>query len=40
MRERAPGGALASMVEITSTSVQRGDVIEVGGQLCRVIDLF
>ncbi|CAM5726141.1 hypothetical protein [Streptomyces hirsutus] len=40
MRGRAPSGALASTVEITSASVQRGDVIEVGGQQCRVIDLF
>ncbi|WP_329547884.1 hypothetical protein OG548_31130 [Streptomyces sp. NBC_01356] len=30
----------ASSVEITSTSVQRGDVIQVGGQPCRVTDLF
>ncbi|WAX78989.1 hypothetical protein HUV60_016135 [Streptomyces sp. KMM 9044] len=34
------GGAVLSPVEITSTSVQRGDVIEVGGQQCRVTDLF
>ncbi|MGW9494823.1 hypothetical protein ACWG5P_10600 [Streptomyces prasinus] len=40
MRGRASGGALASTVEITSTNVQRGDIIEVGGQQCRVIDLF
>ncbi|MFC3572936.1 hypothetical protein ACFOZ0_06520 [Streptomyces yaanensis] len=36
----APSGALASTVEITSDSVQRGDVIQVGGQPCRVSDLF
>ncbi|MFJ2718938.1 hypothetical protein [Streptomyces sp. NPDC087437] len=40
MRVRAVGGALASTVEITSTSVQRGDLIQVGGQQCRVVDLF
>ncbi|MFI8501207.1 hypothetical protein ACIGFK_22330 [Streptomyces sp. NPDC085524] len=34
-----PTGALATNVEITSTSVQRGDVIQVGGQPCRVVDL-
>ena len=31
---------LAANVEITSASVQRGDVIQIGGQLCRVADLF
>ncbi|MFD4974752.1 hypothetical protein [Streptomyces sp. NPDC058424] len=40
MRDRALGGALATTVEITSTSVQRGDLIQVGGQECRVVDLF
>ncbi|MDD9376941.1 hypothetical protein M8Z33_09730 [Streptomyces sp. ZAF1911] len=35
-----PSGALATNVEITSTTVQRGDVIQVGGQPCRVIDLI
>ncbi|MFD7262893.1 hypothetical protein [Streptomyces sp. NPDC059874] len=35
-----PTGALAANVEITSTSVQCGDVIQVGGQPCRVIDLI
>ncbi|MER5256095.1 hypothetical protein [Streptomyces sp. NPDC002855] len=39
MRTWALSGALASTVEITATSVLRGDVIEVGGQPCRVIDL-
>lgn len=40
MRRWAPGGALASPVEITAASVRRGDVIQVGGQPCRVTDLF
>ncbi|WP_210573715.1 hypothetical protein [Streptomyces sp. GESEQ-4] len=40
MRRPAPSAALASTVEITSASVQRGDVIEVGGQHCRVTDLL
>ncbi|WP_326694377.1 MULTISPECIES: hypothetical protein [unclassified Streptomyces] len=40
MRGWAPGGAMAGPVEITSASVQRGDVIQVGGQPCRVSDLF
>ncbi|MER5482347.1 hypothetical protein ABT024_03900 [Streptomyces sp. NPDC002812] len=35
-----PSGALATNVEITSTTVQRGDVIQIGGQPCRVIDLI
>ncbi len=36
---RAPAGALAANIEITSDSVQRGDVIQIGGQPCRVADL-
>ncbi|MFF3622761.1 hypothetical protein [Streptomyces sp. NPDC002467] len=40
MRGWTPAGALATNVEITSKSVQRGDVIQVGGQHCRVIDLI
>ncbi|MFJ6497042.1 hypothetical protein [Streptomyces virginiae] len=39
MRGWAPSGALATNVEITSTSVQRGDVIQIGGQPCRVVNL-
>lgn len=35
-----PGGALASNVEVTAATVQRGDIIQVGGQACRVSDLF
>ncbi|MER7463553.1 hypothetical protein [Streptomyces sp. NPDC097981] len=36
---RPPSGALATNIEITSDSVQRGDVIQIGGQPCRVADL-
>ncbi|MFI8264488.1 hypothetical protein [Streptomyces sp. NPDC085665] len=36
---RAPTGVLATPIEITSDSVQRGDVIQIGGQPCRVADL-
>ncbi|MGW3157386.1 hypothetical protein [Streptomyces sp. NPDC001089] len=40
MRDWTPGGALVSQVEITSTTVQRGDVIQIGGHAHRVRDLF
>ncbi|MCF4138839.1 hypothetical protein L1856_22030 [Streptomyces sp. Tue 6430] len=40
MRERAPGGTLASNVEVTAATVQRGDIIQLGGRACRVQDLF
>ncbi|MFE1299846.1 hypothetical protein [Streptomyces sp. NPDC058731] len=40
MIERVPSGALVSNVEITATTVQRGDVIQLGGRACRVSDLF
>ncbi|MEU5226021.1 hypothetical protein AB0G55_25745 [Streptomyces toyocaensis] len=40
MREAALSGAVLSPVEITSASVQRSDVIQVGGRHCRVTDLF
>ncbi|MFE5815657.1 hypothetical protein ACFQ6S_19915 [Streptomyces sp. NPDC056479] len=41
MRQRAPSGALVSQpVEITSTTVQCGDIIQVGGRACRVSNLF
>ncbi|MEU2926066.1 hypothetical protein ABZ636_13625 [Streptomyces sp. NPDC007251] len=36
----ASGGPLASNVEITAATVQRGDVIQLGGRACRVSDLF
>ncbi|MEV7507843.1 hypothetical protein AB0O57_07835 [Streptomyces sp. NPDC091201] len=35
----APSGALAANIEITSINVRRGDVIQIGGQACRVRDL-
>ncbi|MEV4965635.1 hypothetical protein AB0886_13260 [Streptomyces sp. NPDC024062] len=35
-----PGGALASSVEITAATVQRDDVIQLGGHVYRVGDLF
>ncbi|WP_341873417.1 hypothetical protein [Streptomyces marokkonensis] len=40
VRGAALSGAVLSPVEITSASVQRGDIIQVGGQHCRVTDLF
>ncbi|WP_326753233.1 hypothetical protein OIE73_16260 [Streptomyces hirsutus] len=40
MRGGTPSGAVLSPVEITTASVQRGDVIQVGGQQCRVTDIF
>jgi hypothetical protein len=40
VRTWAPSGALASNVEISSVTVRRGDVIQIGGQPCRVADLF
>nr|WP_284579354.1 hypothetical protein [Streptomyces sp. 2P-4] len=39
MRGPTPSGALAATIEITSVNVQRGDVIQIGGQPCRVADL-
>ncbi|MFF9769941.1 hypothetical protein ACIGXF_04675 [Streptomyces sp. NPDC053086] len=36
----APGGALVVTVEVTATTVQRGDVIQLGGTACRVMDLI
>ncbi|MFJ8489436.1 hypothetical protein ACIRBZ_13875 [Streptomyces sp. NPDC094038] len=40
MSERFPGGALISNIEVTSTTVQRGDIIQLGGCACQVRDLF
>ncbi|MET9406959.1 hypothetical protein ABZX90_14530 [Streptomyces sp. NPDC002935] len=40
MNAWAPGGALVASVEVTAATVQRGDVIQVGGRACRVRDLF
>ncbi|MEU8788694.1 hypothetical protein [Streptomyces sp. NPDC048643] len=36
----APGGVLVGNVEVTAATVQRGDVIQLGGRACRVRDLF
>ncbi|WP_338677569.1 hypothetical protein V1460_34790 [Streptomyces sp. SCSIO 30461] len=36
---RLTPGAIAGPVEITSRSVRIGDVVQVGGRPCRVIDL-
>ncbi|MFB7555745.1 hypothetical protein [Streptomyces brevispora] len=40
MRPQVPGGALVSHIEVTAATVQRGDIIQLGGQACRVSDLF
>ncbi|MET8715884.1 hypothetical protein ABZV52_22290 [Streptomyces sp. NPDC004735] len=40
MRHQVPGGALVSHIEVTVATVQRGDIIQLGGQACRVKDLF
>lgn len=40
VKVRSPGGALVSTVEVTAATVQRGDIIQLGGQACRVSDLF
>ncbi|MFF1741142.1 hypothetical protein [Streptomyces mirabilis] len=40
MSDRIYGGALVASIEVTSTTVQRGDIIQLGGQACRVRDLF
>ncbi|MEU9454850.1 hypothetical protein [Streptomyces sp. NPDC048277] len=40
MSERVPGGVLISHIEVTSTTVQCGDIIQLGGCACRVRDLL
>ncbi|TXS16804.1 hypothetical protein EAO68_02535 [Streptomyces sp. wa22] len=40
MKTWAQSGAVAGPVEITSASVRCGDVIQVGGCPCRVVDLI
>ncbi|MER7902095.1 MULTISPECIES: hypothetical protein [Streptomyces] len=40
MRPQVPGGALVSHIEVTAATVQRGDIIQLGGQAGRVRDLF
>jgi hypothetical protein len=38
--DRTPRSALASNIEVTAATVQRGDIIQLGGRSCRVHDLF
>jgi hypothetical protein len=38
--DRTPRIALASNIEVTAATVQRGDIIQLGGRACRVRDLF
>jgi hypothetical protein len=38
--DRLPRSALASNIEVTAATVQRGDVIQLGGRPYRVQDLF
>ncbi|MFB7134410.1 hypothetical protein ACFCZY_22660 [Streptomyces sp. NPDC056237] len=40
MRHQVPTGALVTHVEVTATTVQRGDIIQLGGHACRVRDLY
>ncbi|MEV0781758.1 hypothetical protein AB0I52_01960 [Streptomyces sp. NPDC050423] len=40
MRPQVPVGVLVSHIEVTAATVQRGDIIQLGGQACRVRDLF
>ncbi|MEU0286569.1 hypothetical protein [Streptomyces sp. NPDC006147] len=40
MIDRTPRSALASNIEVTAATVQRGDIIQLGGRACRVRDLF
>ncbi|MEV7418276.1 hypothetical protein [Streptomyces sp. NPDC089919] len=40
MRGQFPAPAAVASIEITSNSVKRGDVIQIGGQPCRVADLI
>ncbi|MFH8855509.1 hypothetical protein [Streptomyces rochei] len=40
MTAYTPGGALVSNIEVTATTVQRGDIIQLGGRVVRVRDLF
>ncbi|GGZ42653.1 MULTISPECIES: hypothetical protein [Streptomyces rochei group] len=40
MIDRTPRSVLASNIEVTAATVQRGDSIQLGGRACRVQDLF
>jgi hypothetical protein len=38
--DRTSRSAPASNIEVTAATVQRGDIIQLGGRACRVQDLF
>jgi hypothetical protein len=38
--ERAPHSALVTNIKVTAATVQRGDIIQLGGMAYRVRDLF
>lgn len=40
MIARIPVGGLVANIEITAATVQRGDIIHLGGRACQVRDLF
>ncbi|MFI1362360.1 hypothetical protein [Streptomyces griseochromogenes] len=40
MSDRASSGALVCNVEVTSATVQRGDIIQIDGRACHVSNLF
>ncbi|MEV5881672.1 hypothetical protein AB0L74_02905 [Streptomyces sp. NPDC052020] len=40
MNRHVPRGTVVTNIEITSTTVRRGDIIQVGGRPCQVSDLF
>ncbi|MEU8964852.1 hypothetical protein AB0C89_24540 [Streptomyces sp. NPDC048491] len=40
MKNWTSGRSLPAPIEITSCNVRRGDVILIGGRLCRVTDLL
>ncbi|MDI3420869.1 hypothetical protein [Streptomyces luteolus] len=40
MSSPTPAGALVSNIEVNAATVQRGDVIQLGGHAYRVGDLF
>ncbi|MGM9337551.1 hypothetical protein FSY75_34250 [Streptomyces sp. TR1341] len=40
MNSWALGSTVVSNIEVTAASVQRGDIIQLGGQPCRVANLF
>ncbi|MFK0168200.1 hypothetical protein ACIQU5_05310 [Streptomyces sp. NPDC090306] len=40
MRPTPPGVLPALPVEITAVTVRRGDILQIGGRPCLVVDLF